>query len=197
MSTLDRDSRYWKQGLAQSCKFLRPSGQSKKLGATVKKKSDPTSSESPTLSLFWLPCWCRQLESSLMGGSGFCTSEGLSSLRSGEEEDTCQQCFRGSRGAHLVNSCISGGLLSNEPTGLPVTLITISLSRGDIVFPWSTVSGLINARIWDWGAEKAIRDPQDTVKPLSTPSGLQMGRLCGSCFLSSPATKSRVLTSCG
>ena len=110
MSTLDRDSRYWKQGLAQSCKFLRPSGQSKKLGATVKKKSDPTSSESPTLSLFWLPCWCRQLESSLMGGSRFCTSEGLSSLRSGEEEDTCQQCFRGSRGAHLVNSCISGGL---------------------------------------------------------------------------------------
>ena len=148
-----------------------------------------------TLSLFWLPCWCRQLEISLMGGSRFCIPEGLSSLRSGDEEDTCHQCFHGRRGTHLVNSCISGGSLSNKPTGLPVTLITISLSCGDIVFPWSTVSGLINARIWDWGAEKAIRDPQDTVKPLSTHSSLQMGRLCQSCFLSSPATKHQVLTS--
>ena len=80
-----------------------------------------------------------------MGGSGFCISEGLSPLRSGGEEDIRHQRFRGRRDAHLVNSCISKGLLSNEPTGLPGTPITISLSCGDTVFPRSTVSSLINA----------------------------------------------------
>lgn len=43
--------------------------------------------------------------------------------------------------------------------------------------------------------ERAITDPHDTVKPLFTPSSLQMGRLCRSCFLSSPAAKRQVLTS--
>lgn len=125
-----------------------------------------------------------------MGGSSrFCISEGLSSLKSGDGEDTCHQCFHGRR--HTPGQQLHlWGSLSNKPAGLPVTLMQFLYHVETLSSHKSTVSGLINARIWDWGAEGYKRSAGYSQNPFYH-SSLQMGRLCQSSFLSSPASKHR------